>query len=239
MIHFHTSILKNLKQSASNNQNITQKILLKSFWSCCKLLFFIQTLSSIPLGDFFFLLVSLQTSYHSLVIEFYPFCFQISVTNHRANSRKKVIILCFLQKLRIQEVMLSCLQKLEDLMDFFFLLFSLHDHTSTLVPMLTWDQSSRQEREPACFHMTRLSGFTSPGAAVGSHSCLTSGMEQVSLRRSQVDWDAPRHSTGCAWVIHYSSDSWWNTTMYVEIEQTKNARRAASVDFSPEAILMN
>lgn len=116
MIHFHTLILKSLKQSASNNQNITQKILLKSFWSCCKLPFFIQTLSSIPLGHFFLF---------GIIANILPFIayrilpILLSVTNHRANSRKKVIILCFLQKLRIQEVMLSCLLKLEDLMDFF------------------------------------------------------------------------------------------------------------------------
>lgn len=46
--------------------------------------------------------------------------------NHHVTSRK----------LRIQEVMLSHLQRLEALMDFFFQ-FSFQDNTSTLVSMLT------------------------------------------------------------------------------------------------------
>lgn len=54
-------------------------------------------------------------------------------------------------------------------------------HIYTGAHVDTGHQSLRQEYEPACFHITQPLGFTSPGAAVGSHSCLTSGMEQASL----------------------------------------------------------
>lgn len=64
LICSHNILLKTLKQSASCNQNVTQKILLKSFWSYCKLPFCIQMLSSISLERVYFFSVSLQASYH-------------------------------------------------------------------------------------------------------------------------------------------------------------------------------
>lgn len=102
--------------------------------------------------------------------------------NHHVNSRKKATILCFLQKLRtLYEVALSHLQRLEDLMHFFLPILIPGQHSYFGAHVDTRDQSSGEEYEPACFHMTQPSGFSSPGAAVGSHSCLTSGMEQASL----------------------------------------------------------
>lgn len=77
--------------------------------------------------------------------------------------------------------MLSHLQRLEALMDFFLSILIPGQHIYIGVHVDTGDQSSKQEYEPACFHMTQPLGFTSSGAAVSSHSCLTSGMKQVSL----------------------------------------------------------
>lgn len=64
---------------------------------------------------------------------------------------------------------------------FFLSILSPGQHIYIGAHVDTGDQSSRQEYEQACFHMTQPSGFTSPGAAVGSHSCLISRTEQVSL----------------------------------------------------------
>lgn len=85
---------------------------------------------------FFFFFSSIIASIISLCTEFYLSCFQTAVTNHCVNSREKVITLWFLQKLRIQEIMLSHLQRLWDFMDT-SLLFLFQDNTSTLMPVWT------------------------------------------------------------------------------------------------------
>jgi len=64
--------------------------------------------------------------------------------NHHVNSLKKVITLCFLQKLRTQELMLSHLQRLEDLMmDFFLSVLIPGQYLYTGAPVDTGDQSLR------------------------------------------------------------------------------------------------
>lgn len=82
---------------------------------------------------------------------------------------------------------LSHLQRPEDLM-FFLCILILGQHIYTGVRVATGNQISRQEYEPACFHMTEPVEFTSPGAAVSSHSCLTYGKEQVSLPTIGLRW---------------------------------------------------